>query len=233
MPELDFQRTPVTLALMGIAAALELTFTIQPDARVDFYNNWLGILPYVWAGQPWRPLTSALMHGNLIHAAFNIYWLAVFGQALETRFGPWRTLAIVVLLAYASMMPEYVIGSYHRRRPVMIVGLSGVVYGLFGVVLIGRRWHNELRAVCDDPTVQILIGWFFLCIVLTQVGLMRVANIAHAAGFVFGMLYGLAIFDARRRAVWLAVAIPLSALVLATLVACPGHYGYEQMRLLR
>ena len=233
LPELNFQRTPVTLIVMGVAVALELSFTIQPDARIESYNKWLGILPYIWAGQVWRPFTSALMHGGLLHAAFNVYWLAVFGQALETRFGSWRMLGLIVLLAYMSMMPEYVIGSYHRQRPVMIVGLSGVVYGLFGILVVGRRWRSELRMVCDDTTTKILIGWFFLCIVLTQIGFMNVANIAHGAGFLFGVLYGLVTFDTERRRWWLALSVLLTVLVLSTLITCPGHLGYEQMRLFR
>jgi rhomboid protease GluP len=232
-PEFNFQRTPVTLILMGVAVALELAFQLQPDLRVDFYNDWLGLLPRMWSGEPWRPFTSSLMHGGFIHAAFNVYWLAVFGQTLEIRFGSWRTLGLIVLLAYVSMLPEYVIGSYHRQQPIMIVGLSGVIYCLFGVVLVGRRWEPRFHMVCDEQTVQLLIGWFFLCIVLTHLGAMSVANIAHGAGFLFGVLYGLAIFDARRRAWWLVLAMLLTSIVLSTLIACPGHAGYEQTRLFR
>jgi GlpG protein len=233
LPELSFRRTPVTLVLMGVAVALELACTIRPEMRVDFYNRWLGILPYIWSGQLWRPFTSSLMHGDPIHAAFNVYWLAVFGHALEIRFGSGRLLGLIVLLAYVSMMPEYVIGSYRRREPVMLVGLSGVIYGLFGILLVGRRWERALGAVCDDQTVKLLIGWFLLCIVLTYLEIMPVANIAHGAGFLFGVVYGLAIFDARRRVGWLALSVVMSAVVLSTLIACPGHAGYEQVRWLR
>ena len=87
--------------------------------------------------------------------------------------------------------------------------------------------------VCDEQTVQLLIGWFFLCILLTHFGVMLVANIAHGAGFLFGVLYGLAIFDAPRRRWWLPLAIVLTTIVLSTLIACPGHMGYEQTRLFR
>jgi len=230
LPEINFQRTPATLILAAVAVALEAVSLVNPELRLSYYNNYLGILPRIWAGELWRPFTSTLMHGGLLHAGFNVYWLILFGTALEGRIGPYRMLGLYVLLGYVSMMPEYVIGSYWREQPVMIVGLSGVVYGLFGILLIGRRWRPEFNAVCDQQTVQILVGWFFLSIVLTHLGVLNVANIAHAGGFGFGMLYGLAAFDRRRRWQWSALAIAASLLVLATLVACPGHRGYEHVK---
>ncbi len=227
LPEINFTRTPVTLTVAAVAVALEVVSTIDETQRLHYYNEWLGLLPHIWMGEPWRPFTSALMHGNLLHAAFNIYWLMIFGPALENRFGSYLTLALIVLLGYVSMLPEYIIGSYNREEPIMIVGLSGVIYGLFGVLFVGRRWHREFEAVCDEHTVRILIGWFFLCVVFTYSNIMSVANIAHGAGFVFGVLYGLAAFDARHRFRWAAVATLASLVVLSTLIACPGHKGYQ------
>ena len=112
----------------------------------------------------------------------------------------------------------------------MIVGLSGIVYGLFGLLWMGRRWHPSMNAVCDPQTSQILLGWFFVCIVLTYANIMPVANIAHGAGFGFGVLYAGALWSPRRRTLWLAAAGILTLLVLATLVACPGHAGFEHVR---
>ncbi len=235
-PEINFNRTPVTLIIAAVAVALELACALDgagggAGRREAYYNDYLGILPRLWAGELWRPFTSALMHGDLLHAAFNVYWLVTFGPALENYFGSYRTLALVVLLGFTSMMPEYVIGSYGREQPVMIVGLSGIVYGLFGAVWIGRRWRRELEVVCPDSTAKLLFGWFVLCILLTAADVFNVANIAHGAGFGFGVLYGLVAFDVRRRARWVALATFASVVVLSTLVACPGHRGYEHVRL--
>jgi len=57
-----------------------------------------------------------------------------------------------------------------------------------------------------------------------------VANIAHGAGFGFGAIYGLAVFDKRRRTRWAIIAAVASLVVLSTLIACPGHRGYEHAR---
>lgn len=229
LPELNFRRTPTTLIIAGIAVALEVVCTLDEPRRLSYYNDSLGILPAIWLGQLWRPFTTTLLHGNFLHAAFNLYWLARFGSALEVRFGSFRYLGLIVLLGYVSMLPQFIVSTYHHP-PVMIVGLSGVMYGLLGVLMVGRRRYRELDAVCDASTVQFLLFWLVVCVLLTHFGLLPVANIAHGAGLLFGALYGLAIFDVRRRVSWTLLATVATLLVLSTLVACPGHIGYEQVR---
>ena len=231
--EINFKRTPVTLIIMAVAVALEVVCTFDPGRRLYYYNDLkLGIRPYIWTGEIWRPFTTTLLHGGLLHAAFNVYWMAIFGPALENRLGSYRTLGLIVLLGYVSMLPQFIVSNY-SQPPVMIVGLSGVIYGLFGMLLVGRRWHPELEAVCDAGTRQIMIGWFVLCFFLTHFGVIPVANIAHGGGLLFGVLYGLAAFDTRRRLRWTILATAATLLVLSTLIACPGHMGYEAVKHLR
>ena len=64
------------------------------------------------------------------------------------------------------------------------VGLSGVVYGLFGLLWVLSRRDSRFRDAMDRQTVQLMVAWFFLCIVLTITGAWKVANVAHGAGCV-------------------------------------------------
>lgn len=228
-PELDFRRTPATLIIAGVAVALELVCLMDESRRLFYYNESLGILPYIWTGEIWRPFTTTLLHGGLFHAAFNVYWLLRFGSALEARLGSYAYLGLVVLLAYTSMLPQYIVTTYDAP-PTMIVGLSGVIYGLLGMLIVGRRRHPDLAAVCDPATIQFLLFWLVLCVGLTYANMLPVANVAHAGGLLFGWLYGQAIFGASRRTGWTALASAATILVLATLIACPGHAGYEKVR---
>ena len=229
---LNLQRTPVTLVLLGLMISLEVFFQLEPsgEARYQFFNKYLGILPSIWSGQVWRPFTTCLMHGNLLHAAFNLWWFAIFSSVLEPFFGWKRYLGVLVLLGYVSILPEYVVHGYTAEEPAMIVGFSGILYGLFGILLVGRRYRPEFFDVCDHQTAQLLIAWFFICIVLTWANIMPVANVAHGAGWLFGWLYGMAIFQRKNRKVWIASAVLLTVVVLATLVICPGHYGFDIMK---
>jgi len=242
LPELDFRRTPVTLIVTAVAAALEIACTLDPHAG-GFYQETLryklnvdyrlGMLSPVWSGELWRPLSASLLHGSFLHAAFNIYWTLRFGSALERRFGSPRFALLLLLLAFVSALPQFVISNWNvddLQAQRGLVGLSGVGYGLFGLLLVGRRYQPELRELCDDTTAWLFGGWFVLCIIMTQQDIMNVANIAHAAGWIFGALYGGAIF-ARRRAPWLAAAAVATLVVLSTLFWLPpGHKLYQRHR---
>jgi GlpG protein len=204
---------------------------LDPARRFFYYQDCrLGLSPTVWDGQLWQPFTTALLHGGLLHAAFNVWWLWVFGQVLEPRLGSPRFLLACVLLAYTSMLPQFIIANYSTLPPHAIVGFSGVVYGLFGMLWVGRRWEREFYAVCNPATVRLMLIWFVLCIAMTSAGVMPVANIAHGSGLFFGVLFGLACFAPGHRWPWRALAALATFAVLATLVACPGHKGYEAMR---
>jgi membrane associated rhomboid family serine protease len=233
--ELNFQRTPVTLIIAGVAAALELVCTIDPARREVFYMDLrLGILSTIFAGEVWRPFTTTLLHGFFLHAAFNIWWLLSFGGAIERRFGSYRTLGLIVLLSYVSMLPQFIVDNYNTpiNEQQAAVGMSGVIYGLFGIVWIARSRVAEFWEVCPPQVIKLMLAWLPICIVLTYANIMPVANIAHVSGLLFGCLYAMAVYD-RRRLLWRPLAVVATLLVLGTMFYCPGHAGYEYHRRLR
>lgn len=237
-PRIDVQRTPVTLLIALIAAAIELVSQLEPERRMFFYNDLkLGIWWQVWLGELWRPVTTTMLHGGLIHAAFNIYWLSVFGPAVEEELGSPRTATLFVLLAYVSTMPQYLLSGFFNPTAGAMVGLSGVVYGFFGICLVGGRLGRPGMAAAANPiTSQLMVAWLVLCLVLgaveqiSGVGVMSVANTAHVAGLVFGVLYGQALFQRSGQRLWAALAVAASLVVLSTLVGLPGHPNYEIAR---
>lgn len=236
-PRISFERTPFTLLLAATVVALEVVCQLEPSRRDYYYNDVrLGIFWPIWLGEIWRPFTTTLLHANLLHAAFNTYWLLVFGTAIEDRWGPWRTAPLVVLLAMVSSLDQYVLADYWQpdyQRQGGLVGLSGVVYGLFGLVWAGRRKVPGWSEVCPRDTVRLMIGWLIFCQVATWLEIMPIANAAHFGGLVQGGLIGLAAFAPRHRRWWLALAVLVAVAVLATLIAAPGHAGYEASRVYR
>ena len=162
--------------------------------------------PLMRQGQLWRLVTPILPHVNPMHLAFNVYWLWVFGTLVEEQFGHARALATVLLFAVGSCAAEYAL--MHGG-----VGLSGVGYGLFGLLWVLSRYDPRFEGAVDQNTTGLFIGWFFLCILLTVAGVMRVANVAHGVGAVLGAGLGLAIAHPRRRALY---ATALSLFVAAS-----------------
>jgi membrane associated rhomboid family serine protease len=168
-----------------------------------------------WPYEPWRVLKSVLPHVNFLHLAFNLYWLWILGALVERKFGPLRTLGIYVLLAAGSGAAEYafVTGG---------VGLSGVVYGLWGMLCVLDRLDERFDGAMDRETSFTFVGWFFFCILLTWTQIMSIANVAHGAGAVLGLLLGCAI-GFRRRTRWASAGATATATACLLLAAAIGR----------
>ena len=182
---------PVTAGLAVAAIAVSALFWLGIDVSACFENH--------ASRHPWELLTSALPHLSIFHLAFNVYWLWVFGTSLELAFGRLRMLALVLLLAATSAAAEYALLQGG-------VGLSGIGYGLFGLMWVLNRRHIRFRGSLPDQTSWLFIGWFFLCVILTYTGTMPVANIAHGVGALVGAAVGMAVTAKRReRIAWSSV----------------------------
>jgi membrane associated rhomboid family serine protease/Tfp pilus assembly protein PilF len=159
--------------------------------------------PTAFHGEPWRLLTSVLPHVNALHLLFNVYWLWVFGTLLEEVLGHARLLGLIVLFAAGPMAAEYAVFSGG-------VGLSGVGYGLFGLLWVLSSRDRRFAGAVDARTARLFVGWFFFCIGLTCLKIMAVANVAHAAGAALGVLVGFAMSArAPARRVLAGVGVPL------------------------
>jgi membrane associated rhomboid family serine protease len=196
----EARRYPITAGVTALASMVSLA-------------DWAGIeLPLAFDVrfllQPWRVVTSILPHLDVLHLAFNLYWLWVFGTVLERTLGSWRYVALVALLASLPAAAEYALA-------VGGVGLSGVVYGFLGFMW-PRRTDPRLQPFVRPATVQLFAFWFVLCMVLTVARIWQVGNVAHAVGAATGALLGRLRADtARRRRARLAAAAGLAALALA------------------
>ena len=180
-----------------------------------------------WA-EPWRLLTSVLIHGGqlnspawmggLIHVGFNCYWMWLLGAGVEQRLGHLRTLGLMVLFGVAGGALEY---GFQGSS----VGLSGVVYGLAAMLwVLGRRRPNgdpdqrrKWANLLDTRTANFFVAWFVFCVVATWLNAMAIANFAHAGGAVLGLLVGWAMVErGARRALASGLTIAVLALCLAS-----------------
>jgi membrane associated rhomboid family serine protease len=126
-------------------------------------------------GQLWRFATSVLPHLDILHLAFNLYWLWALGTTVERVYGHFRTVLVLLLFATGA-------GSLDFAFAQGGVGLSGVGYGLFGFLYVLSQHDERFKESLDKRTINLFVGWFFLCILTTAIHLLNVANVAHAAG---------------------------------------------------
>lgn len=200
-PLADAPTVPITSLLCAGAALVSVVSMQKPEIVAA-----LAIEGDV-VREPWRLVTSILPHGSVMHLVFNLYWMWALGTALERLVGPARYLGFVLLAAVVSSGAEWLLASGG-------IGLSGVVYGLFGLLWTMRNKPRYVGLV-DRTTAKLFMVWFVLCIVLTYTGIMGIANFAHGFGLLIGVIVGRAM-KARgtARILWAAGAAALAAAVL-------------------
>ncbi|MDT0303943.1 rhomboid family intramembrane serine protease [Streptomonospora wellingtoniae] len=132
----------------------------------------------VFGGQWYRLVTSAFLHGGLMHLLFNGLALYIVGQQVETALGHARYTALWVLSAVGGSVLSLLLVPESWS-----VGASGAIFGLFGAVfVIGRRLRLDIRFIVGLLVVNLLITFL-------------VPNIAwagHIGGLAIGLLLGAA-----------------------------------------
>lgn len=159
--------------------------------------------------EPWRLVTSCLLHGDLFHLGFNLVFLWRLGSLIEHRLGHGRLGILMVLFGAVPAAAEYALNT-------TAIGLSGVVYGLFTFTWVLSVTVPSFRGSVDRYTIGVFIAWFFLAVGLTELGLMKIANVAHGVGALSGALMGwaMALLDWRR---W-ASGVAMMVLTILTLL---------------
>jgi membrane associated rhomboid family serine protease len=177
------QRSLLTVALLGLVGLVGLT---------QFFTAGLGIqeagldkLRYA-KGEHWRLFTAAFMHGNVIHFILNASALWYLARRVEI-LARWPHLAAVFFLsiigagrATISWMPGQI-----------SVGISGVVCGLLGFLLVFETLHLPL---VPRSARRRLLGILVSLVVIGALGFQFIDNAAHFGGLVTGALYAVLVF---------------------------------------
>jgi membrane associated rhomboid family serine protease len=165
-----------------------------------------------WPQEPWRLLSSCLLHGDYLHLGFNLYWTYQLGRIVEPTFGLPKTIGILIFLALISSGGQWAFSG-------SAVGLSGIVYGLFGLLWMLQRFAPGYRAVVDAGLAKMFVAWFFFCIVATEFNWLHVANHAHGFGALGGLLLGLFFCAPYTIKVWKAALLLLGLTVFIVLTS--------------
>ena len=175
---------PLTLLACAIAIAVTIGITAESaDPSWAQMAKW-GHLPAerIWDGALWALVTSAFVHVALWHLVFNVYWLWRFGGAVERELGSVRFLVFVVAVAFVGSAFQLAASGGTG------IGASGIVYGLFGFMWRSKEKVPRFADILGPDTAWFFFVWLIACVVATQAGFANIANTAHFAGLVFGVL---------------------------------------------
>lgn len=216
---LSDSRPLATYAIIGITA-LVYVVTLIPgfgSAVEQALLFWAPMLyPQVTGTfEPWRLLTTALLHSSFWHLGLNMLALWMIGRSLEPLLGRGRFIALYLLSALGGSVAVALLSF---GTPV--VGASGAIFGLFGALLvIGRHIGANIAGIAIVLGINLAIGF---------VPGLNVSWQAHVGGLVVGAAIGF-IFTRtrtaalRRRQTWLLVGVGLA--LLALLLVPPLIYG--------
>jgi membrane associated rhomboid family serine protease len=181
---------PVTWALIAINVAVYLievgTGSGGLNASGSVVDNFAVYAPAVANGDWYRIVTGGFLHAGLLHIAFNMYFLYILGQLLETSFGPVRFAA----LYFASLLAGS-LGVILLEPNTPAVGASGAVFGLMAAAVVIAR-GRRLEAIAAQFGILLVIN-----LVITF-GARNIAIGAHLGGIAAGVLCGLLILAGDR-----------------------------------
>jgi len=220
----DLQVRPViTYGLLVVIGAIFLV-TMVDDERTLIETFALRTV-LVGDGQWWLLVTSAFLHANLMHVAFNGILLWRLGEMLESHLGPGRFAALyaagmaggglgVVLTGWLFTTPlgaVPVLGDVLTIHPgVPTVGASGAVFALMGAAMAGMRNSGV------NPWRTDIGGLVLLNLVITFV-IPGISVGGHIGGLLAGLAVGRLLFVDRQRIRRSIVLVSIIAVVLFAL----------------
>ncbi|MFZ5477708.1 MAG: rhomboid family intramembrane serine protease [Myxococcota bacterium] len=137
-------------------------------------------------------LSSMFLHGDLLHFLGNMWFLWIFGDNVEDRFGRVGYAVFYVIAGVIAAMSQVL---FAPGSEVPMIGASGAVAGVLGAY---ARFYPGARVLAvvpifvflqwtELPALFFLGLWFLLQVVSSVSGAVGVAWWAHIAGFVAGL----------------------------------------------
>jgi rhomboid protease GluP len=256
-------RYPATYLLMGInIAVFAMMFPHGPVMTLIHQHAWGSVLTaefdrrtlvlfgatasdLVQQGQWWRLVTGTFVHLTILHIALNMWclWnLGIFGEPLLGKRG---LVAVYLLTGTAGMMLSYTLSLLTGEIGSLVVGASGAVFGIAGIliVLLSNRnlqvpWEDLRslrRQVIFFAVANLVIGIAPNMLGMATPGqlklvhvdlnmLPRIDNSAHVGGFLSGLALGLPLFPRMTSGRSSYRARQKVTFVVATLMLC--LFGY-------
>lgn len=150
----------------------------------------------------WPLITDAFLHGGWLHIIFNMWFLWIFGPAMEARFGRFWFFVLYLGGAIAASAVHVVT---HPESAVPVLGASGAVAAIIAAYAVIYPTERVITIVpilfiplfIRIPAVVFAGIWFGFQVLQGSMDVARpdmaasVAWWAHIGGFAFGALVAL------------------------------------------
>jgi len=173
----------IVFLLQNAAPGLDVPFALWPLSAAQSSGGQVSF-------QVWQLVTYAFLHGGIVHIAFNMFALYMFGGPVERVFGPRRYLTYYFVCVLSAGIAQLIVSALTGAL-YPTVGASG---GVFGLLLAYAMYFPHSRVMLLFPPIPMPARVFvivyaalelFLGVTGTQEG---VAHFAHLGGLVGGFL---------------------------------------------
>jgi membrane associated rhomboid family serine protease len=152
----------------------------------------------------WPLLTDMFMHGGWMHLIFNMWFLWIFGPAMEARFG---RIGFVGLYLLGGLVANIVHVATHPDSADPVLGASGAIAAVIAAYAVTYPAARVMTIVPIGiiplffriPAVVFAVIWFILQLMQGTFELASpsmaggVAWWAHIGGFAFGALFAVVV----------------------------------------
>ena len=140
---------------------------------------------------PWTALTYMFLHTGVLHLAFNLLALYIFGPPVEERIGSRAFIGFYLTSGLGGAILSYALMLLPHSAPVL--GASAAVYG----VMLAFAWYWPDEPIYVFPLPEpVLAKWLVIFFVLLSLTLALipslqpgVAHVAHLGGFATAFLW--------------------------------------------
>ncbi|MBC7130458.1 rhomboid family intramembrane serine protease [Candidatus Bathyarchaeota archaeon] len=197
------KKTPIfTIAIIAVNIVVYAVTSFE-NLFIQVGNYWVsmgGYIPALLAEPPqwYRIFTSMFLHADIFHILFNMYFLYLFGRAVEEALGGGRFLALYLASGVAASIFHtafsFIGGSTAYVTPA--IGASGAISGVLGAYLllypgtslIMGWWFFPFPFFIRLKAAYYLIFWFAAQVFYGYAQAAgSTAVFAHAGGFIAGM----------------------------------------------
>jgi membrane associated rhomboid family serine protease len=138
---------------------------------------------------PWQLVTYSFLHGSLMHLAFNMFALWMFGTELERVWGARRVATAYFLSVVTGALMHLLVAGAFGGGGAPVVGASA---GVFGLLLAYALVFPNRKIMLLFPPIPMPARLFVLLYVLLELYLgvtgtqSGVAHFAHLGGLLGG-----------------------------------------------
>lgn len=183
-----FQLTPwVRRLLVANAAVYLMSITVFTG---PWFFETFAFSPGTATSRPWSFFSYMFLHTGVLHLAFNLLMLFLFGPAVEERMGSRAFARYFVICGLGGAVFSFVIAFFTPVAP--FVGASGAVFGI--ALAFALHWPDAPIMIFLIP-VPIPAKWLVVTLATLDLALAisgardGVAHLAHLGGFLSGFLY--------------------------------------------